>query len=290
MAPLLGIVTTPTPSPTRDATTGRGTLNSNSLYQLDPDYGGKLRVSASTLLPQHATAAVDHHNAMTHADQQRGTVVRPSLYRAPSPERSIAQDEVSHAHRARVVHGPPHVVGIDTAIHYTPITTPHTSGLLSTVTGAMVKTVVGAVVGAAKLAAVGAAVWVGVAGAGHAARWVGALRPRGVRTARRTRAASAGLEGQQRRGVMVRGGRASEEEPASNAMQWLLEHGTPPVRAGGVPARRVVTPPRRALPRMQEEGWLHWPHALEVSPCFEEALQRPRVPVCPPPGLGTARG
>lgn len=59
--------------------------------------------------------------------------------------------------------------------------------------------------------------------------------------------------------------------------------------AAGLEGRR--RPVRRPLPRMaQEEGWLLWPHALEVSPRFEQALQRPRVPLCPPPGLDTARG
>ncbi len=252
------------------------------MYQLDPDYGGKLRVSAGALVPpsgqgHHALSIQDN----PHLEQKRGAVVRPSLYRAMqhSPEQqSNARVEVE-PHRTLVVHGPPPVVGMDT----TSVDLPYASsykkahGVVSLVTGMVAKTVVGAV----KLAAVGAAVWVGVSGAGHAARWVGQHRP--GRSGRRTRAASAGLEGQQV-GWLARDRRGQDEEPASRAMQWFLEHGTPERRA---PAPRRL--PTR-LPRMQEEGWLHWPHALEVSPCFEEAMQRPRVPVCPPPQLGTARG
>lgn len=201
----------------RDATTGRGTLNANSLYQLDPDYGGKLRVSASSL-PQAGPELCSPPRS------REAAVVRPSLYRTRSPLQSPRREPAPPA----VVHET-----------HTPVVVWAGSpepGVLEKL-GSVAVWMVGA---AARVAAVGALVW----GAGHVVAGVRAGQ------ARHRRAAAAGLEGH----------------------------------------RRPVLQ-RRPVPRIaQEEGWLLWPHALEVSPRFEQALQRPRVPLCPPPGLDTARG
>lgn len=87
---------------------------------------------------------------------------------------------------------------------------------------------------------------------------------------------------------------------AVGALVWGAGHVVAGVGAGNARRHRAAAAgleghrrrvQRRPMPRMaQEEGWLLWPHALEVSPRFEQALQRPRVPLCPPPGLDSARG